>query len=226
MVSSLSIRKRLRQHLTDAVAYTAIATPLGALSETVLSDFVLEGVSDEVSLRSRLIVAGLYFGGMAGVLGHIRDVSKPLFHITETTKERYHQLYGMVYLGGLALIFNPLIYFGAGSRDLKEVATATGIAMGVSFVHGGWSDYAVALFRDLTGYEPSVRIPERLSHARPGVKVAVAGALVAASLGLTALVYQLTPDAQTPVQQPPASSATETLSIDFNPLRHVSKFFF
>ena len=211
MTSSSSPTRLLRRHLTDSVAYAVVSTPLGALSETVLSDLVLKGVSDEVSVRSRLIVAGLYFVGFGGALGYIRDVSKRTFHITETTKERYHQLYGMAYLASLAVIFNPLIYLGAGSRDFKEIATATGLAMGVSFIHGGWSDYAVSLFRDLTGYEPSVRVPERLSRARGGVKVAVAGALVAASIGLTGLVYKLTPDTEQSSVPSISSSEIETV---------------
>ncbi|HII89036.1 TPA: hypothetical protein HA253_05575, partial [Candidatus Woesearchaeota archaeon] len=71
MTSSSSPTRLLRRHLTDSVAYAVVSTPLGALSETVLLDLVLKGVSDEVSVRSRLIVAGLYFVGFGGALGYI-----------------------------------------------------------------------------------------------------------------------------------------------------------
>ncbi len=177
-----------RQHVTDSSALFAVSTPLGALLENVLT-----GMSDETSIKSRLIVGGLYFGGLGGILGYFRDRSRELFNITEQTKERYQQLHDMVYTAAATLALNPLIYIGAGIQNVKEITVATLLATGVSFFSGGVMGYAVDSFRDLTNYQSSLRIPEKVRKASPTLKKCLAGGIIAASVGLASLIYSLTP---------------------------------
>ena len=180
--------KGARQHVTDSSALFAVSTPVGAFFENVLT-----GMSDETSIKSRLIVGGLYLGGLGGILGHLRDRSRERFNITEQTKERYQQIHDMAYIAATAFVLNPLIYIGAGTRNVKEIAVATLLATGFSFFSGGVMGYAVDLFRDLTNYQSSLRVPEKVRNASPTLKKCLVGGILVASVGLASLVYSLTP---------------------------------
>lgn len=184
-----TILRGARQHLTDSLGCIVVATPLGALFENVMA-----GMSDEVSLKSRLIAGGLFLGGLGGVFGKGRDLSRKLLHITEETKEIYQQAHDMVYLAGMTAVVNPLIYIGAGARDPKEIAIATASATFVALCSGGLMGYSVDLFRDLTNYETSLRLPEKIRNAKSSIKQAAAVGIVAASIGAAGTIYALTPD--------------------------------
>ncbi len=178
-----------RQHVTDSAGLFAVCTPLGAFLENVLA-----GMSDETSFKSRVMVGGLYLGGLGGILGYFRDRSRQLLHITGGTREGYQQIHDMAYMAAATAVVNPLIYMGAGARDAKEVALATLLAVGTALAAGGIMGYSVDLFRDLTGYEPTNRIPKMIQE-RPSLmkKMMVAG-ILAASVGIAELIYAITPN--------------------------------
>ncbi len=184
-----------RQHVTDSVGLFVVSTPFGAFFENVLA-----GMSDEVSLKSRVIVGGLYLSGLGGAIGYLRDHSRKLFHVTDQTKERYQQIHDMAYLGVVTAAVNPLIYLGAGARDPKEIVVGTAFATATALGVGGVMGYSVDLFRDLTGYEKSERVPQRISNARSSLKMSLAAGIVATSMGLAGIVYQLTPDEPEEIQ--------------------------
>ncbi|MBW3004827.1 L-alanine exporter AlaE [Candidatus Woesearchaeota archaeon] len=179
---------KTRQHVTDSAALFAVSTPCGAFLENVLA-----GMADEVSLKSRLIVGGLYLAGIGGALGYGRDISKKLCSITDETKERYQQIHDMVYIGAATVVVNPPIYIAAGAKDFKEIAIGTLCAAAVACASGGIMGYSVDLFRDLTGYKPSSRVPKKVQKARPSLKKALAAGVFTAAMGLAGLVYYITP---------------------------------
>ena len=141
----------------------------------------------------------------------MRDRSRSLLHITEHTRERYQQLHDMVYLAAATLVVNPLIYLGSGEQDYKKIATASIVATGIAMVSGGVMGYSVDLFRDLTNYTPSHRVPEKIRNARPWVKKTLAVGLVTASVGLAGSVYYLTPDVPEQNNQPVQTQETQGL---------------
>ena len=178
-----------RQHITDSVALWLVANPPNAFIENVVA-----GMSDEVSLHSRLIAGGLFLGGLGGVLGYVRDKSRKLFRITDTTKEKFQQLHDMAYIGTATLVVNPLIYLGAGEQDISKIVVGTLLATGIGIGIGGPMGYSVDAMRDLTGYKSSDRVPEIIRDRHPSIKKTIAAGLLAASVGLTGLIYHLTPD--------------------------------
>ncbi|MFH1456317.1 MAG: L-alanine exporter AlaE [archaeon] len=204
-----------RQHVTDSVGLFVVSTPLGAFLENVLA-----GMSDEVSFKSRAIVGGLYLGGLGGIMGYFRDKSRKLFHVTDKTKEGYQQIHDMAYIATVTAIVNPLIYLGAGAKDAKEIALGTGFATLTALCTGGIMGYSVDLFRDLTGYKKSERIPQSISYARPYFKKSLAAGILTTSIGLAGLVYHLTPDQPEEINEETISSL-ETIS-DNNDLPNTS----
>ncbi len=66
--------------------------------------------------------------------------------------------------------------------------------------------YSIDLFRDLTNYKPSKRIPKRIRNANPNLKKALAVGLIAGSVGLAGLIYQLTPDKKEEIIMPVAQT--------------------
>lgn len=186
-----------RQHITDSTAMLTVFTPSGAFMEHVLA-----GMTDEVSLRSRLMVGGLFYGGYGGLVGHGLYVSRRQYNITGTSPERDKNIHDMKYFVAVTLATQPWIYLVAGARDVKEVVVGTFFAAGMGLAGGGVVGYVTDLFRDLTGYEPSQRIPQAIQDAPPLLKKALAAGIIVTSLGLTSLTYRLVPDSPKALHAP------------------------
>lgn len=178
-----------KQHLIDSTALFVVSTPVAGFLENVLS-----GMSDEQSLKSRIIVGGLYLSGLGGALGYFRDKYRKLMKITEKTKEKYQQMHDMLYVGVATLIVNPMIYVSAGVEDFKQVATASGFAALLAGTVGGVMGYSIDLYRDLANYKKSERIPRRISKLGKHAKKILGAGIFATSMAITGLIYHLTPD--------------------------------
>jgi hypothetical protein len=85
------IKHELRRHFTDAFAISTAYNPIQAIVETLGAK-----MSDAVSINSRLINAGLLFGGLAS-LSKLRDFSMRKFGIKEKTLKRYKVLHDALF---------------------------------------------------------------------------------------------------------------------------------
>jgi len=195
------IKDGLKHHIVDSTALLAESTPVFAAFEVGLA-----GMSDEVSLNARLFAAGLtYFGGMGYFYGKGRDLYRKALHITDKTKERKQTIHDAIYTGLFNLIAAPIIYVGAGSRDIKEIAIGTASAVAFGAINGAPLGYSVDLFRDLTGLKECGRpsYPKLLKKQNSKIKKSLAVLAVAASVALTAGIYALTPDKEIKTNQEP-----------------------
>lgn len=183
----------LKYHFIDSTAMLAESTPIFAAFETGLA-----GMSDEVSINARLFSTGLSYLGMGYAYAKGRDLSRKLFKIKETTKEKIQGLHDSVYLSAFNLVVAPLIYFASGTRDPKEIAIGTASAVTFGLVNGAPMGYAVDLFRDLTGLKNCERpsYPNLLKKQNSKIKKSLAALLTAGAIALTAGVYALTPNKQ------------------------------
>jgi hypothetical protein len=185
----------LKYHLVDSTAMLAESTPAFAAFETRIA-----GMSDEVSINARMLAAGLtYLGGMGWAYAKGRDLSRKLFKITETSRERIQSLHDAAYLGAFNLVVAPLIYVASGAKDAKEIAIGTASAIGFGLVNGAPMGYAVDMFRDLTGLKDCERpsYPSLLKRQNSKVKKGLAALLVGSAIALTAGIYSANPNKQT-----------------------------
>ncbi len=185
-----SLGELLKYHLTDTVSLNSFANPiLGALEVTAY------GLSDEVSLNTRILATGLSFLGMGGAFSKGRDFSKKLLKITDQTKERYHAIHDTIYPAAFNLLVAPPIYYASGARG-DEIVPATLGAIAFGMVSGGAIGYVIDAFRDLTSLKECERAsyPDSIREKSPGFKKTLATAYVLGSLAVMGGIYSLSPD--------------------------------
>ena len=78
------IKDTAKYHLVDSTAILAESTPIYAAFETFVA-----GMSNKVSMTTRVLAATSAYAGLGYVYGKGRDASRRLLKINDTTKERY-----------------------------------------------------------------------------------------------------------------------------------------
>jgi len=177
------LKHELRRHFSDSTAIMTLANPLYAGVETLAV-----GMSDRVSLNSRLMNTGLVYAGL-GSLTKLRDFSKRLFGISEKSREIVKGMHDVVFAGTLIVGIKPLVYLASGEDDWKKIALATGLSVLTGGAVAYPMGYLVDSYRDLTGVEESNRLPELVKRQSPRVKKTLAALLTAGSVGAAGLVY-------------------------------------
>jgi len=178
---------QLKYHFVHSAAQITAITPVYATFETFVA-----GMSDEVSIKARLLAAGITLAGQVYFSAKMRDFSKKHFNILDKTKGLKKGLHDSFYFGAINLLGAPILYFAAGARDPQEIligtATSTVIGLGI-----GWFDgYVMDWYKDLAGIEVTSRLPKFL-RSPPINKKNLIALITAASIGLTATVYALSP---------------------------------
>ncbi len=185
------VKDNFTYHLVDSTALLAESIPIFAAFETGIA-----GMSNDVSINAKLIVAGLTYAGLGTALAKGRDWWRKTFKVGDTTTEIVQLLHDTAYMASFNLFASPTIYYASGSRDLEEIAIGTACSITLGSVNGGLLGYAIDTFRDLTGLKECERpsYPNFLKKQSPKVKKMIATGLVAGALGLTVGIYGLTQD--------------------------------
>ena len=199
----LPSRRQVLEHLIDSTAMNVALNPVFAAFETQVT-----GLSDETSLQARLLASGLSYAGLGVVFARGRDFSRNLFHISDSSSERAQTFHDTAYLALMNAGFAPVFYSLAGVRDPYELAIGSLIATGIGAASGGLFGYVIDVFRDLTGLQPSQRLPAAIQRLSSKAKKGVAAGLVAASIGLMGGIYALNPD-KPAAQKPLAYQASQ-----------------
>ena len=182
----------LKYHVVDTTALLASTNPIYSAMEVGIA-----GMSDQVSIDSRELVAYLSYGGMGLAFARGRDLSRKIFGITDERRERVQTFHDMVYTAGFNLVVAPLIYLGMGASS-KE-AIVGGLSAGAfSTVMGPLMGYSIDVARDLTGLQESNRpsYPDLVKKQRLMVKKGLAALLTAGSIAAMAGIYALNPNNQ------------------------------
>lgn len=190
----MNIKKIAQNTKYNAVTNTAMcaeSTPVYAAFETGVA-----GMTDAVSLNARLIVLGAGYCGAAWVYGQGRSMWRKAFKITDQTREAKQHLHDAMYAVSFNAVTAPLLYLISGETDIKKIALATASASAICLINGGPLGYAIDVFNDLAGVRECERksYPQVIKKQSPKVKKAIAAGIVAASIGLTALVYEVVPN--------------------------------
>lgn len=178
------IKETVLRSLVDGTAINAELTPLYAAFETSIA-----GMSYETSRNARLVGAAMGYAGIGFVYGKMRDAWRNRFGIDDKTKESVQKIHDAACTAIFSAVISPPLYLAAGSRDWKEIALGTACSAGVSLINGIPLGYTVDLFRDLTCFKKSERIPELLRNQNSKTKKGLAALLVAGSLALTSAIY-------------------------------------
>lgn len=179
----------VKRHISDGTAVNVVYSPLYALMETSFA-----GMSHAHSQDSRLLGAAIVYAGLGNLVGKGRDFSKKMFKIDDNTPEKIRKIHDVIYLAATPLLINPPFYLAVGVRDVKEIAIGTLAGCVLGAVGGIPMGYSIDYFRDLIGVEKSERMPAKISHLKPRAKKLIASGLVALSIGLTGIVYEMVPD--------------------------------
>ncbi len=183
--------EKLKYHLSDSTAMIAEATPVFAAFETGIA-----GMADGASLNARVIGAILCYAGMGSAYGKGRDAWRKLFKVTDNTKERIQYAHDIAYTAVFNIAVGPVIYLISGVRNIEEIIIGTACAAVFGAVNGGPLGYAVDAFRDLSGTKPCERksYPNAIRKQSSKVKKGIIAGVVAAMIGLTAMVYSYLPN--------------------------------
>lgn len=194
------IRKQSKFHFVDGTALLLATNPIYSAFETTVA-----GMSDDVSIRARLIVTGITYLGMGSLFSRGRDLSRRLFKISDETRERIQVLHDIGYAAVLNAVMAPPIYLTSGANG-KEALVGGAIATVFGATMGPWMGYSIDVARDLTGLGNCERnlYPDLVRRQRPGVKKGLATILAAGSLAINAGIYALTPDEEADTYEPVA----------------------
>lgn len=184
------IKELLKYHVVDTTALLTSSTPVYAAMEVGVV-----GMSDQVSLGSRLAAAGLSYGGIALAFSRGRDISRKIFGINDSTRERTQTLHDAVYAAVFNGVTTPPLYMAMGA-DIKQAIFGGISSAALSVPMGPILGYSVDVARDMTGLKKCERAsyPKLIKDQVSSVKKGLAALLLAGSLALTAGAYTLIPN--------------------------------
>ena len=177
------LKYELKRHIADSTAMVSIATPVNAALETMVV-----GMTDEVSIKSRLWAAGITYAGL-GSLTKIRDASKKLCGITKQSREYVKGLHDILFAGVFIVGIKPFIYLASGENDWRKIGLATLFSTLTTGAMAYPLGYAVDTYREVAGVEDSGRLPKFIEKQDIKVKRALVTSFTAGCIGLAGLVY-------------------------------------
>jgi len=186
-----AVGRFLGQHIVDTTSSFASTLPLFVFMENVVL-----GMPDAVSMKARGTVLLLNYAFMGSVYSRGRDLSRRVFKVTQESLARTQAIHDTGYLMGFCAAMSPALYWFSGAST-KENIGATILALATAPFIGPISGYSIDAFRDLTGIEPSSRLPEKVRTLSSRTKALVAAGIIAVSLCLSGSIYYLTPDKET-----------------------------
>jgi hypothetical protein len=107
-------------------------------------------MSDQISIDTRLTIAGISYGGMGFAFARGRDLSRKIFHITDQSRERTQTIHDIAYTAAFNLAIAPPLYIAMGA-DVKQAIIGGLSAAAMSTIMGPLSGYSIDAARDLTG---------------------------------------------------------------------------
>lgn len=185
----MTFREKAIEYLASTTAINAVATP----AFTILENAII-GMPDELSTNARLVGAGLTYAGLGTLAFEGRVKYRQLLEITDSSSKAVQFWSDAAYVGLINLVMSPPFYYIAGSRDWAEIVRGTLAAVGVGVASGGFMGYAIDAAIDFAGIKESSRLPDFLKKQPAGMKKTILACTIAASIGLTSLIYHLTPD--------------------------------
>lgn len=176
----------LLKHFVNSTAFLSVVTPLYA----AMHNFI--GVSDEVSMTNRVLVAGLTYLGIGYLYAKGLEKSRKTFRVAKENSELAYGAHDTSY----SLLFNAataptFLYFG-GENNTERLTEVAAIQSTLAIPTGWATGYVMDTMRDLMTIEKSSRwMPKFLRKAKQKTKEKIAAAAILASMIATYGIYQL-----------------------------------
>lgn len=186
-----SLKCSLTKHLVDTTVLVGPSTPIFAAYETLVA-----GMSDMVSLKSRLLVLGGAYLGVGSLISRGRDYSRSFFGVTKESSEGVQKLHDFFYFPSVNLPIATFMYrVVGGETDWKKIGLGLGFALAYDLCLGPLAGYLIDSGRDLAGIDECHRplYAKSLGRFSSNVKKNIATSIVAASLATTVGIYTFSP---------------------------------
>ena len=108
----MGLGKELKYHFTDSTSLSALMSPIYAAV-----DVFIAGMSDEISIKAKVIGTGFGYLGLGYAIMRGNDLSRKVFGITKETKEKVRWIHDTAYLTVANAVTAPLMYFLSGSSE-------------------------------------------------------------------------------------------------------------
>lgn len=181
-----NIYEKVRNHIVDTTAILVASNPIFTISENVIS-----GMSDKLSLANRINGSALFYLGAGYVFAKGRDFYYDLLKIDKDSKLKgFHDaVWGTIY----GALFNGAVT-ATNVQSLDEIVVGAVSGALTGGIAGAPSGYAIDAFRDLTDVNPSERLPKKIRNLPSKIKKGIVAGVIAASIGLTGGIYKATPE--------------------------------
>ncbi len=177
----------VRSRAVGTTGQCAECFPIYVVAETVFS-----GMSNAVSLKSKLIVGAASYAGLGPAYEWSRGKCMDFVGIGKQSSELTIRTFDRLYCTAFNLAVSPLVYLLSGERSLKNIAIGTACSFGIGLLNGGYLGYALDASNELMGCsdpKKRPRLPKIISHLEPKVKKRIALESLIASITLGSMLY-------------------------------------
>lgn len=205
------VGKQIDDAICVSTAIVVVSSPIQALADTAIAEAIGRGcynldihflnlnnllsMTDGNSIGAKFGMAKLMYGGLGWAYGKLRDKSRKVFGLGDKSKESLQGLHDFIFT--LTYSSSMLVgsYMLGGEHDWTKIGTALFIAGITQPVRGPYIGRFTDYYRDLLGLKECNRstYPEKIKNLGRTAKLGVAALGVAASVGLMAAIYGLTP---------------------------------
>jgi len=204
-----------KKHASNTTAMVSFSWPITTGIEKIAAH-----MSTPVSLKSRALNTVLMYAGLSK-LKELRDYSLRRTGC-DTKGKRIRALHDVCFAIPIAGVVKPVIYLASGETDPAKIAIGTLGTMGMAALLSPAMGLYVDVFNGLTGAEKYECMPDLLERSTSKTKKRIVSLALAASIGLTSLVYSLTPWRYEKQNQGYQEPKTKVVSVEQQPRNPIS----
>jgi len=169
---------------------TLIPKHLGAVEPLVSQYLAFPEFIPTDSMDARLKTVGVMYLGLGLVFSKLRDVSRATFDVEVNTSETIKKVHDGLYAAAVGIPSAWLLYYSNGDLSNFEVWQGVVSSTIASLAFGSIKGLGIDYSRNLLQDKKSVRVSKYISNMSKNAKLATVALTAAASLTLTAGVYE------------------------------------
>ncbi len=193
----------IARDITTSTALLIVASPFQAINDTYVLEYLgkafnsdnMMAMTNESSIYAKFGVAAITYCGAGWGYRKGREVYRRLLGISDKTNEVIQGVNDWIYTAAYSSSVLIGGYLYSHESDWWKIGTALTISAASQSIRGPLIGYSVDCFQDMFGFKECNRTtyPSVVKRMGRKGKAVVAAGAVAASIGLMALLYNLTP---------------------------------